>query len=413
MDALSLNGSVLNQQSLTQKNLQTDVQRLSSGLRINSAADDPSGLAISSTLQTKVEGLDQGAQSIQTANNALTVADGGMQTITNLLQRMRTLIVEARSGLMSSTDQADIQAELNQLTSEINKISSYTTFNGRNLLDGSASGQPAPDTASFIYAQNDALSSGGTLLDTVVNPPNVVPGSPQMIQTITVESYDPSTDTLDVRVQIGSQNSSFGPDQTADVTVAAGTNYPLGAPPPTPGNPDWVQFSGNGLQVLSFDIGTITAADVGKTATIVSLDPGFKASGSDIQINTGDNEGTTIPVDIPAMNATNLGVNDMVLGTDLINQGDEYRVDYALTQIGSVRAKVGAQMVSLQNAAANATTAAVNTQASESAIADLNVAAQVTSFTKDQILAQFQTKMLVENDMMAQSVVTLVTAAIG
>jgi flagellin len=415
MDALSLNGSVLNQQARTQSSLQTDVQRLSSGLRINSAADDPSGLAISQTLATQVAGLDEGAQSIQTASNALTVADGAMQTITDLLQRMRTLIVEARSGLMSSTDQADIQTELNQLTAEVNRVAQNTTFNGRSLLDGSASSQIVTPIPSYVLAQNDALTNGGTLIDTTVNPPNIVAGSPQLVQTVTVESYDPTTGTLDVHVDIGSQNPNFGPDQTADVTVAVGTNYPVGAPPPTPGNPDWIQLSNNstGTQVLSFDIGTLTAADVGKTATLVTLDPQFKASGSALQVNTGSSEGSTVSVDIPAMNATNLGVNDLVLGTDLINEGAEYRVDYALNMIGNVRANVGAQTVALQESATNANTAAVNTQASESAIADLNVAAQVTSFTKDQILAQFQMKMLAENDTMAQSVVMLVSSSLA
>lgn len=411
MDALGLSDFVLGAQARTQSNFQTEVNRLSSGLRITSAADDPSGLAISETLASKVAGLDQGAQEIQTATNALTVAEGAMQTIADILQRMRTILVESRSGLMSAGDETDLQAELNQLTLEINRIAANTQFNGRNLLDGSASSQQ-PLGPRALLVQNDQLTGGGTLIDTVVNPPNVIAGSPQLVQTVTVDSYDPTTGDVNVHVVIGSQNPSFGPDQVNDIPVATGTNYPVGSPPPTPGNPDWVQQDQNGNNVLAFDVGTLSAQDVGKSATLVTLDPESKVSGAALQINTGDAEGAVLSVDIPAMTAVNLGVNDVQLGNDLENMGAEYRIDYGISHLANVRAQIGAQLVSLQDAANNNNIASVNTQASESAIRDLNVGQEVTTFTRDQIISQFQSKLLANTEQMAQSVATLVSASI-
>ncbi|HEV2644558.1 MAG TPA: flagellin, partial [Candidatus Elarobacter sp.] len=139
MDVLSLAGGALNASLKTQNELQTLTKRLSSGLRVNSATDDPSGLAIAESLASKVSGLDEGSRQIQTANNALTVAEGAMTTIGDILQRMRSLVVQARSDLQSTADTGNIQAELSQLRLEIDRIAQNTSFNGRSLLDGSAS----------------------------------------------------------------------------------------------------------------------------------------------------------------------------------------------------------------------------------------------------------------------------------
>ena len=119
----------------SQGRLQTDVSRLSSGLRINSAADDPSGLAIAERLQSKVNGYDQASSNVQTANNMLTVADGALQTVTDILQRLRSLTVQANDDLVSTTDRADIQTESTQLQAEINTIAENTNFNGVHLLN--------------------------------------------------------------------------------------------------------------------------------------------------------------------------------------------------------------------------------------------------------------------------------------
>ncbi len=415
MDVLSLSGFALNASSKTQSALMTETERLSSGLRVNTAADDPSGLAIAETLQSKVAGLDQGVHEIQNANNALTVAEGALSTISDILQRMRSLVVESRSGLQSAGDLSDTQNELNQLTLEINQIAQSTQFNGRALLDGSASSVLALPTRSLLVL-NPAASGGGNIIDQSVDPqaPYVAPDAPQMVQQVSVDSYDPVADALNITVTLGSQESAFGPEQTYSLPVANGTNFPVGFSAPTPGNPTFVQQSQNGAgpQVLAFNIGTLTPADVGAVALLVTLPAQSKAPGAALDVNSGDGEGSIVSVDIPGVSAVNLGVNEVILGDDLENQGAEYRIDNAITTLGGIRATVGAQMVSLQEAASNGNVDAVNTQSSESAIRDANIGAETTAFTRDSILSSFQGKILAGTERMAAIVATLVADSI-
>lgn len=147
-----------------QASLQKTVTQLSSGLRINSAADDPSGLAIATNLQTQVDAFNTASQNVQNANNAAQVADGALATETDILQRVRNLAVEASSSINSSSDTANLQAEVSQLLLEVNRISQSVNFNGQPLLDGSHSGfQPYVD-AAYKVTNNAVLAdaSGST-----------------------------------------------------------------------------------------------------------------------------------------------------------------------------------------------------------------------------------------------------------
>jgi flagellin len=383
-------------------------------LRITTAADDPSGLAIAESLASKVAGLDQGVHELQNAGNALTVAEGAMGAISDILQRMRALVVQARSGLQSTADRNDMQAELSQLRLEIDKIAQNTSFNGRALLDGSAS-SAVPQPPRIMLAKNDGLAGGGQVIDTIVDPstPTFSPTSPQLAQLLTIDSFDPVANALNITVTIGSQEAVFGPEQVAAAQVGAGTNYPLGGSAPIPGvTYDYTQTDGSFNPVLSFNVGTMTAADVGKSAILVSLPGEQKAPGASLHVDTGDAEGSVIAVDIPGLSSVNLGVNEVILGDDLQNQAAEYRIDYALTTLGGARAVIGAQTVSLQEAANGGNIASVNMQASESAIRDLNVGAAVTELTRDQIQVQFQTKLIADAETLSQSFATLVSDSI-
>jgi flagellin len=413
MDVLSLAGVALNASLTTQNELQTLTQRLSSGLRVNSAADDPSGLAIAETLASKVSGLDEGAQQLQTANNALTVADGAMSTISDILQRMRTLVVQARSSLESAADTANIQDELNELTLEINHIAESTTFNGRQLLDGSASSVPPLDTRAMLVV-NPTASGGGNIIDQSVDPtqPAVAPDAPQLVQSISVDSYDPVANALNVTVTIGSQDPEFGPEQTSTVQIGNGTDYQPGFSPPTPGSPSFYQTDQYGNYVLSFNIGTLTPADVGSTALLVTLPAQEKAPGSALDVNTGDSEGSVVSVDIGGVSAVDLGVNEVILGDDLENEAAEYRIDYAIQTLATGRAELGSQMVGLQETSQNNNTDAVNTQSAESAIRDVDVGSAVVQYTSAQVLTQIQTRVVASTEKMAQNVATLVADSI-
>jgi flagellin len=126
----------------TDRSLQTSIAHLSSGLRINSAADDPSGLVIANSLQTQGQGLGQAIKNSNDSVNLVKTAEGALNEVTNLLQEMRTLAVHAaNAGVNSTADVAADQAQLNNAVASIDRISTTTKFNGKALLDGTFSSQ--------------------------------------------------------------------------------------------------------------------------------------------------------------------------------------------------------------------------------------------------------------------------------
>lgn len=171
--ALTINTNVasLNAQrnlNSSQSALSKSMQRLSSGLRINSAKDDAAGLGISDRMTGQIRGLNQAVRNANDGISLAQTAEGALQETTNILQRMRELAVQAANGSNSSTDRDSLNAEFGQLQSEIERISSTTQFNGKNLLDGSFSagqgtfqiGANASQTIAFSIGSMDTPTLG-------------------------------------------------------------------------------------------------------------------------------------------------------------------------------------------------------------------------------------------------------------
>lgn len=399
MDLLRLGVETTFEQNLTFGRMKTETTALASGLRINTAADDPSGLAIATSMQTISEGLDQGSRDIQTGANALTVADGAMQTVTEILQRMRALVVEANSDLLSVADVANLQAEVTQLADEINAIASKTEFNGTKLLDGSLTGTP-PRPALGLIPANPALDLGGLFVDPSLL--MVAPGAMETEVKFSVDSFDPTTGNLNVTITANSSNPNFGPVQTASLQIAEGSSLPV-FPPII--NYEVDDQSGN--PILNWNINNLDRNDVGKYAYIVTVAQQVYTPGHAAEIAVGNTEGNTVSVDIGSLSANDLGVGGVVLGDNITDTGAEYRIDYALQQVGAMRASVGAQTVGLQQALTDAQNQSVAQQASESNIRDLDVAQEVTAYTKDQILFQFQDRLLADANRTSVALMTL------
>ncbi|MHB1397781.1 MAG: flagellin domain-containing protein [Trichloromonadaceae bacterium] len=171
--ALSINTNVasLNAQrnlGVSQTNLNKSMQRLSSGLRINSAKDDAAGLGISDRMTGQIRGLNQAVRNANDGISLAQTAEGALQETTNILQRMRELAVQASNGTNTTTDRDSLNAEFSQLQSEIQRISETTEFNGKKLLDGTFSagvgvfqiGANSSQTISFGIASMDAATLG-------------------------------------------------------------------------------------------------------------------------------------------------------------------------------------------------------------------------------------------------------------
>ncbi|RBA25812.1 flagellin [Herminiimonas fonticola] len=170
---INTNTSSLNaQRNLTtsQSSLATSLQRLSSGLRINSAKDDAAGLAISDRMTSQINGLNRAAQNANDGISMAQTAEGGLGTASDLLQRMRTLAVQSANGTNSASDRASLQEEVSQLQQELNRVANTTQFNGQNILDGSLSnaqfqvGANANQTINFSISSAQATAIGNNTL---------------------------------------------------------------------------------------------------------------------------------------------------------------------------------------------------------------------------------------------------------
>ena len=154
------------------------MQRLSSGLRINSAADDAAGYAIAQGLTAQVNGLQQASQNVSDATSMVQTADAALNNVQGMLQRISELAVQYKNGDLSSQDQTDIQSEVDQLTSEINRQQNTSQFNGISLLDGNANsganvvfqvGSGASDTLSVSFASVEGNLTAGFCWSNVSN----------------------------------------------------------------------------------------------------------------------------------------------------------------------------------------------------------------------------------------------------
>jgi len=393
--------------------LKTATTRLSSGLRINTAADDPSGLAIATNLQTQVDGFNAAVQNVQTANNAAQVAEGALQTTTDILQRIRSLAVEASSDVNSSSDRNNLQAEVSQLLLEVNRISQNTSFNGQPLLDGSHAGFVAAQSAFLNITANAALASSSGA---------IAGNSGFLVATVaTGATFNTTTN--------GFQGDATGGTGTVDGTIelqVINTGASIAVQETfVASNSGYVSVSttllGAGSVTGEFDnvqatIGNITSADVGTTSYIkVSQNIAALTNPNNPAFNfqSGANEGDTIQIGFEATNTQTLRVSSINLALssssnpslgaeDAIGQ-----IDLALEHLLSQRANLGAVIVRLNEDANNDNVAAVNLQASESQIRDLNVGQETTEFTKLQILVQVGTSVLAQANSNAQSVIGL------
>ena len=399
-----------------QKALADASTRLSSGLRINTAADDPSGLAIAESLHSQSLGLDQGQRNVQDGANALNVADGALQTVQEILQRMRSLIVEGRSDLISQGQRDDINTELHQLGTEVDTIAGKTEFNGRKLLDGSLSGS-AGTVGHALVPVNDTLASGEKLVDplTLTVQPN---GAPLDLK-VTIDGYDAATGLVTVSIDAQSPDPSqtFSQPYPTSTQILSGQNYDNSwnsFPGPLPAAASLYEIQDAALNPLvDFTLGHVTAADVGKSTFVYSVPPTTNGGtpGAPLQISLGRNEGDIVSLTSPSVSQNTLGIAGVrVDPSDTITEGSEFRVDAAIVTVSGNRAELGAQTVALQESADNAAIQQVAVAASESAIRDLNVAQETTQFTKLQILTTVQTHLLRSVEDVTQNVYQLLAA---
>ncbi len=454
MDVLGNSGLVLRNLSTVQNSLTKDTRALASGLRVISASDDPSGLAIAETIHTKVAGLQQSVTNVQTAGNLLNVADAALNSVQNILQRIRSLVVESRSDLQSNGDLQNIQSEVETLLREVNKISSNTSFNGLKLFDGTYDtssatpvtvtqvASPIPDTSPTrtvpsTYAVNaDGLGNSGPIVTLAGAGIPTTPGfAVPAFVTFAIIGYDANAVDPD-------SSTAVGPGVYVRFT-AYSTDPSLGAKPEfvdttaVPVNSGQISGAfydapGNGFVLLNFNVANLTAADVGTSISFATSEGTPASGGKPLYVNDGGQEGTAVAISLPNLSTNTLGVSDISvlapdqvdwmnapIGTDSSNQfaasSAELKLDDALAKISQVRSVVGAQSVALGQDASNASLTAVNEIQAESQIRDADIGKYVTDYTKNQILSQIGTGILsqvgVEANLLSRLLINALNAA--
>jgi flagellin len=321
---INTNTASLNaQRNLTtsQSSLATSLQRLSSGLRINSAKDDAAGLAISQRFTSQIRGLDQAVRNANDGISLAQTAEGGLGTSGDILQRMRELAVQSANGTNSASDRASLQQEVAQLTQELNRVATTTQFNGQNVLDGSLSATQfqvgananqtinvgiasaqAADIGNFTLSNNVAAANGTNISGaSTTGGSNVAQANNVKAQNLTIAGKG---QTAQATVNAGDSakaiaaaiNSSTA---TTGVTATAKTQAALSGLS-APGN---VTFSLNGVAIgatvsATNDLSALGAAinaqtsSTGISATVnggtVTL---TSADGSDVKISSFTNSG--------------------------------------------------------------------------------------------------------------------------
>jgi len=383
------------------------VNQLSSGLRVNTAADDPSGLAIAVNLQNQATGFDTANLNVQDATNAANVADGALSTVTTILQRVRSLAIEAANTITSPTDRLALQDEVTSLIQEINQISSNTNFNGQALLDGSHAGfQPAQSAAAVVTS------------NTQIGAFNVTLSTSALVTSVSISATEATIVDGTIQLQVAQLNAtqqgivvSFFTSATASYSQA--TTITLGA--------GVFSFAIDGVTVnfnslaATVDVGTTSFVKVTQYVSVNS-----NPNGPAFQFQGGASEGATIQVGLVSVSSSSLRVSNVNVATTQIVAGNPStagavlgaqdaigQIDQAITQVNGARAALGAVISRLKNAENNNNIASVNLTASASDITDLNVGQATAEYNKLQILVQIGTTVLAQSNTNAQTVLGL------
>ena len=368
------------------------IEKLSSGLRINRAADDASGLVISQKLRAQTSGLRQATRNAQDGISVVQTAEGGLNEVHSMLNRMRDLAVQAaNTGANDLTARTAAQQELAQLTSEIDRIGNTTSFGDTKLLNGSfgvsaanATGYDA-DNAVTIDATNDTF-------DINVN------GTGAVTVTLTQAAYTGDTLAAELSSKI---KSALSGGTAAQAAVA--DNVSVNATPAGAGTT--LEIEVDGLANAE----TFTLAEAGTDTFVADLNFGAvtaaAGTGGTFQVganNTGDDQ---ITVAIGAVSTADLGLGAVDLTTDAAGAIDA--IDTAIASVSTSRGNLGAVQNRLESTISNLQVTSENLAASESRIRDTDVAAEMVEFTRSQILQQAGTAMLGQANSVPQTVLRL------
>lgn len=339
--------------------LSKSLERLSSGLKINHAKDNPAGLAMSKRMNAQIEGLSVANQNASDGVSIIEIADGAMTEISEMLQRINELSVKAANGTMSDTDRATVQDEVKQLKEEITRISDVTEFNGQKLLNGEY------DLKGYTNKQEVKVNYYST----------DVP-----VKEYTIKSI-PLTKDADGNIVL-------------DGDVTFGDGFPDAKTLKTELKDDLLTITGeNGFEMRLDVSGTLNGAQTGTTVKDLKINAtGIGA----MRLQIGANEHQVLEVNIPAVSLQNMGIENVDVSTAEGADDAIDRVDGAIKYVSSVCGRLGAFQNRLESTINSLDITSENMTSAYSRIMDVDMAEEMTSYTTYQILAQAGTSMLAQ-----------------
>lgn len=368
--------------------LSKSMQRLSSGFRINSSADDAAGMAISTKMQSQIGGLNQAAMNAQDGISMIQTAEGALDEVTSGLQRMRDLSVQAANSTLSDTDRGNINQEIQALYTNINNISSRTQFNGQGLLDGTLA-TTENTTTSTVKAAASFATTGGTAVVSSVDVSHAAAGK---------------TFTLAAGTAAGSLKMSDGTTTIDNVAVSA-----IGAN----GN-ETLDFGALGVKINLSSVAGKTAAGLATDLAAGTVVTAAGSGAANFQVGANANQTESATFFDTQISATNSNSSYTSLNTAITAFGAAggatianantmlTSIDGVIASLVSSRAALGASQNSLQHTMNNLKTTSDNLSASNSRIRDVDVAAESAAMTRAQIISQSSVSVLAQANQMPQ-----------
>ena len=431
--------SLVAQNSLTSSGatLSSALQQLSSGMRINTAADDAAGYAISQSMTSQINGINQASRNANDGVSLAQTASGALQEVVNDLQTMRDLAVQSLNATNSSTDRADLDSQFQQLKSDIDSVATQTQFNGVNLLDGSFQGASfqvganAGQTITVASIGSSKSSNIGqyytgllsvvgtvktatgatiaTAAGTAGTYSSVAAGLPTDLGTAVSGSSVTLTATVDGTAYTTGQISLTGTASTDLKSIAAAINQAIS---PAGGVVATVNAAGTGIQlggtvnsgaghVVNFAVASAT--DASGTAIAAPGANTLKDLGVDSSDIVGSyTAGGATTTSSAAQTLSNLDVKS-VDNSNLVLVS----IDAALQQLATSSAQLGAYQNRFQAAITGLTTNSTNLTSARSQIQDTDYAQATSQLSKAQILQQASTAMVAQANTIPQNILTL------
>ena len=374
--------------SINNTKLGRALEKLSSGLRINRAADDAAGLAISEKMRTQIRGMRQAARNGQDAISMVQIAEGALNEVHGILQRMRELTVQAGNGTVSANDRVAIGEEMLTLKNEIDNIASRTTFNGLSLLTGSLSTSQSGGTAVVGLALATTAAATVSQVDVSKLPAGT---------TYTLTKVDANTLSL-------SDGTTTVNSSDIDATIGADGEI-------------FVNFTG------AFNVTIKIVGASAKTNTDIGTDLDAKtiitgAGNGSANFRVGANTGDNIAVAFDDMQTTAIGsgggndIGDLVVDNTSVSSVAKSNtlltaLDDAITDVSITRARLGAAQNQVEAAVSSLGVVVENLAASESRIRDADIAEVSSELVARQIMQQAGVAVLSQANASSQSVLQL------